>query len=227
MKSSFFQVPQSEQQLTQNCSAIAGQTLAELAKLCQVKLPVDLKSAKGFTGQLLEKVLGATAGNAAEPDFQQIGVELKTIPVDINGKPRETTYICTVPLINNNSINWNESWVRRKLKRVLWIPIEADPQIPLKYRRIGNGILWSPSLEQLQVLQQDWEELMHLVVTGQFENLTAKIGHYLQIRPKAANSKILTRATDESGAPCLTTPRGFYLRTQFTTTILQQIFVLP
>jgi len=227
MKQLFFQEPQSEQQLLESCAAIAGQTLEQLANLCHVNFPTELKHAKGLTGQLLEKVLGATAGNAAEPDFQQLGIELKTIPVDINGKPRETTYVCTVPLTDNNGYNWEQSWVREKLARVLWVPVEADPQIPLAHRRIGSGILWSPSIEQLQVLQQDWEELMQIVVTGQFENLTAKIGNYLQIRPKAANSKTLTQATDQSGAPCLTSPRGFYLRTQFTTVILEQGFVMP
>ncbi len=227
MKSNFFHVPHSEQQLKLNCAAIAGITLAELAELCKVNLPTELKFAKGLVGQLLEKILGATAGNAAEPDFQELGIELKTIPVDINGKPRETTYICTVPLVNNSGYNWHSSWVCRKLNRVLWIPIEADPQIPLAHRRIGNAVLWSPSNTQLHRLQQDWEELMQIIITGQFENLTAKIGTYLQIRPKAANSKVLTQATNEFGAPCLTAPRGFYLRTQFTTVILQSEFVLP
>jgi len=225
MKSSFFDAPQSEQQLMHNCAAIAGYSLADLANLCDVKFPTELKFAKGLTGQLLEKILGATAGNAAEPDFQDLAIELKTIPVDINGLPRETTYVCTVPLTNTHGDNWSQSWVRRKLSRVLWIPIEADNQIPLQHRRIGNGLLWSPSTAQEQILQSDWEELMQLIVTGQFENLTARIGTYLQIRPKAANSKILTQATDETGAPSLTTPRGFYLRTQFTTTILKQGYV--
>jgi len=227
MHSNFFQVPQSEQQLLQSCTAIAGQTLADLARLCQVQLPTELKYAKGLTGQLLEKVLGATAGSVAEPDFQHLGIELKTIPVDIGGKPRETTYVCTVPLIDISHSNWKQSWVCRKLSRVLWIPIEADPQIPIAFRKIGAGILWSPSVEQEKILQQDWEELMQLVITGQFNQLTAKIGYYLQIRPKAADSKVLTQATNEDGSPCMTTPRGFYLRTQFTAMILQQAFVLP
>ncbi|VAX02180.1 DNA mismatch repair endonuclease MutH [hydrothermal vent metagenome] len=226
MNSNFFQIPKTEQQLLQNCSAIAGQSLSELAALCKVNLPEDLKFSKGLTGQLLEKVLGATAGNAAEPDFQDLSIELKTIPVDINGKPRETTYVCTVPLLNSAS-NWEQSWVRRKLNRVLWLPIEADPQIPLANRRIGMGFLWSPSEIQSIILQQDWEELMQLITTGQFERITAKIGTYLQIRPKAANSKTLTKATNELGVPCLTTPRGFYLRTQLTDAILQQAFILP
>lgn len=226
MQSSFFQTPQSEQQLLQNCAAIAGQTLAELSQLCNIDLPLELKHAKGLTGQLLEKVLGATAGNAAEPDFQNLGIELKTIPVDINGKPKETTYICTVPLTNHQSFDWNQSWVCRKLNRVLWIPIEADRQIPLAKRRIGNGMLWSPTPQQSTILQQDWEELMQLIITGQFEILTAKIGNYLHIRPKAANSTVLTPASDLSGAPSLTSPRGFYLRTHFTASILQQAFIV-
>jgi len=226
MQSNFFQIPKTEQQLLNNCRELAGLTLSDLAKLCQVSLPAELKFAKGLTGQLVEKVLGATAGNTAQPDFEQLGIELKTIPVDLQGKPRETTYVCTVPL-NNCETSWNKSWVRRKLQRVLWLPIEADPQIPLQFRRIGSAILWSPSTTQLLILQQDWEELMELIITGQFEKISARLGNYLHIRPKAANSKALTSALDDSGAPCLTTPRGFYLRTNLTSEILQQVYILP
>ncbi|MGR5543468.1 DNA mismatch repair endonuclease MutH, partial [Vibrio campbellii] len=42
----------------------------------------------------------------------------------------------------------------------------------------------------------------------------------LQLRPKAANGKALTEAYGSSGKIIKTRPRGFYLRTQFTASIL-------
>ena len=53
-----------------------------------------------------------------EPDFQHIGVELKTLPVDQNFRPKESTYVCTVPLIRNAGAIWETSTVKLKLSRV-------------------------------------------------------------------------------------------------------------
>ena len=41
------------------------------------------------------------------------------------------------------------------------------------------------------MLQQDWEEHMDLICTGQLARISAKQGTYLQIRPKAADSSSL------------------------------------
>ena len=41
-------------------------------------------------------------------------------------------------------LNWHQSWLRRKLSHVLWIPIEADAEIPLAERYIGQARLWKP-----------------------------------------------------------------------------------
>lgn len=219
--------PQSEAELQDRARRIAGLSLAQFAQIYAESPPVDLKNAKGWMGQLLEKHLGATAASLAEPDFQSIGVELKTIPINRDGLPRESTYVCTVPLQDNSGLQWENSWVRRKLSRVLWVPIEADPTIPLSQRRIGSAMLWSPTSQQAQILQHDWEELMELVCLGRLGELSARLGRYLQIRPKAANAGALCTATNEDGEPTLTLPRGFYLRASFTSEILKNSYICP
>ena len=177
--------------------------------------------AKGWGGQLLEGFLGATASSLPEPDFQQIGVELKTLPINKNGQPCESTYVCTVPLQNNLNLKWETSWVRNKLKRVLWLPVEGERDIPFAQRRVGMAMLWSPTPEQEQLLKQDWEELMDMVCLGRLDDISARHGEVLQIRPKAAHSRILSQSHSEDGSPGQTLPRGFYLRSQFTRQILQ------
>ncbi len=216
------QAPETEQQLLENARQIAGLTLAQLAGQLDQTLPADLKVEKGRVGLLLELALGATASSLPEPDFQKIGVELKTIPLNARGLPGETTYVCTVPLTNNAGQSWQTCWVRRKLQRVLWVPIEADARIPLAARRIGMPLLWSPSAQQDAILQQDWEELMELIVTGQIETVSARQGTWLQIRPKAAHGRVLCDSIDAEGKPAETLPRGFYLRTEFTRAILAE-----
>lgn len=214
--------PTSEAELLVNAEQIAGLTLGELAESMKQTVPASLQNAKGWVGQLLEQCLGATAASLPEPDFQHIGVELKSIPINRLGQPQESTYVCTVPLLDNTGLQWESSWVRRKLQRVLWVPVEADASLSVAKRHIGTALLWSPSPEQEAVIKQDWEELMDLVVTGRLAEISAHHGTWLQIRPKAANARALCTAFDEQGAPTETLPRGFYLRPVFTRRLLKQ-----
>ncbi|UCE88683.1 MAG: DNA mismatch repair endonuclease MutH [Pseudomonadota bacterium] len=219
--------PQTTAELEVRARALAGLSIGELAQHAGVKLPREPRHAKGWLGQLIETRLGATAGSRAEPDFQTIGVELKTLPLNRHGRPRESTYVCTVPLTSAGDLAWETSWVRRKLSRVLWVPVEADPAIALARRRLGFPLLWSPTPEQAEMLRRDWEELMDMVCLGRLEEISARHGMCLQIRPKAANSRALRAATGASGEQTLSLPRGFYLRTSFTARILEDAYVLP
>lgn len=211
--------PLSEKELLENASEIAGMTLQQIANEQGIKTPENQRYHKGWVGQLLEFSLGATAKSLPEPDFQHIGVELKTLPLNKNGIPKETTFVCVINLNETNKV-WETSLVKHKLNRVLWIPIEADPKIPLTRRRIGNAILWSPNEKQELAMRQDWEELMGMIQMGELEQITAHHGQYLQIRPKGASAKALSKGINDEGNKIQTLPRGFYLRTCFTKQIL-------
>lgn len=218
--------PQSQELLLAQAQRLAGYTLGELAALAGIPIPRDLKRDKGWIGILLEIWLGASAGSKPEQDFAALGVELKTIPIDRQGRPLETTFVCVAPLTGNSGVTWESSHVRHKLQRVLWIPVEGEREIPLADRRVGAPLLWTPSAEEDQQLRMDWEELMDLIVLGQVERVTARHGEVLQLRPKAANSKALTEAIGAYGEPILTLPRGFYLKKNFTGALLARHFLL-
>jgi len=213
--------PLSEKELLESASEIAGKTLQQIANQQGLETPDNQLHHKGWVGQLLELSLGATAGSRPEPDFQHIGIELKTIPLNRSGSPKETTFVCAINLTNIES-HWENSLVKHKLSRVLWVPIEADSEIPLAARRIGSAILWSPDKDQDSILRRDWEELMDMISMGELEQITAHQGQYLQVRPKAANARTLTKGIDSEGEEILTLPRGFYLRATLTNQILNQ-----
>lgn len=214
--------PASEHELTARAAALAGRCLRDVARELGAPLPADLRRAKGWLGELMELALGASAGARPVPDFEAIGVELKTLPVDPRGQPRESTYVCTVPLVGTAGLVWEDSLVRRKLARVLWVPFEADAALALGARRIGSPFLWSPSPADEAILRADWEEHLELIALGRIGEIDARLGSYLQIRPKALNARGLTRTHDETGLPGRTLPRGFYLRASFTRRILDQ-----
>lgn len=213
--------PGNLQDLLYLCQQISGKSLGHLAKELQIPIPPNLLHAKGWMGQLIEVALGATAGTQAIPDFPQLGVELKTIPVNTKHAPLESTYVCTVNM-TETPLPWRESWAYRKLKRVLWVPVLASSGLAISNRVVLSPILWEMDLATEEVLRVDWEELMEMIQTGHAKNISAKYGSFLHIRPKAASSKILTEYTDSDGNRTKMVPKGFYLRTSFTKALLQQ-----
>jgi len=172
-------IPQNLEQLLSQAQSIAGLTFGELADELHIPVPLDLKRDKGWVGMLLERALGATAGSKAEQDFSHLGVELKTLPINAECYPLETTFVSLAP------------------------------------------ILWKPTAEQERQLKQDWEELMDYIVLGKLDQITARIGEVMQLRPKGANSKAITKGIGKNGEVIDTLPLGFYLRKEFTAGILK------
>jgi DNA mismatch repair protein MutH len=218
--------PASERELLDRARRLAGLRLGELAAELGAEVPSDLRRAKGFVGTLVERALGAAAGSRAQPDFETLGVELKTLPVDGRGRPLESTFVCTIPLTEIGEVEWSASRVRRKLSRVLWVPVEGERALPVARRRIGEPLLWELGPEAEASLRFDWEELAGLIGRGDVESITGHLGRFLQVRPKARDSRSRRRGVDADGAPFLALPRGFYLRTAFTAAILEQHYVL-
>jgi DNA mismatch repair protein MutH len=212
--------PTSEIELIDRCKSLSGISFAQLAHQLGVSIPENPNHRKGYLGLMLELALGCDAGNESAPDFRNLGVELKTIPIGASGNPAESTFVTSIPLLSIHQQTWKTSQCYAKLKRVLWIPVEGDRSIPFLQRRIGCGILWSPDAHQEAILEEDWTYLTNRIIAGELEALDASVGTYLQIRPKAANGKSLSYCYDAEGNKVQTLPRGFYLRTQLTSSVL-------
>ncbi len=219
--------PRDEAELLARARDLAGLSLGRLAADRRIVVPADLRRAKGWAGQVLEQALGATASSRALPDFPDLGVELKSIPVDPAGCPRESTYVCTAPLDGSMPRHWPDSWVCKKLRRVLWIPLVTPAGSSPAERLVGSPVLWTPDADEAGVLQADYEELTELIDMGQIWQLDARRGRALQLRPKGAHSDHLVWALDEEGEWVRTSPRGFYLRARFTADVLARRLILP
>ena len=206
--------------------ALAGLSVAELAQRFSLRAPPDLRRAKGFVGSLIERALGATAGSRAAPDFEALGIELKTLPVDARGRALESTFVCTIPLAEIGEVEWLSSRVWRKWNRVLGVPVQGERKIPVPERRIGAPLLSSLTPEAEAALRFDWEELAGIIGRGDVESITGHIGRVLQIRPKAADSRARRRGIDADGVGFAALPKGFYLRATFTSEIVRQNYAL-
>ncbi|WP_212744523.1 DNA mismatch repair endonuclease MutH [Thalassotalea litorea] len=214
--------PESEQQLIQTAQRLSGITLGDLAAQLGIAVPENLNKEKGWIGLLLERALGASAGSKPLPDFPELGIELKTLPIDRDAKVLETTFVSVAPLTGMSGVTWQTSHVKNKMAKVLWVPIISERQLPVAERLICTPFLWQPNPEEEALLQADWQELTDMIVLGEVEKINGKYGEVLQLRPKAANSKAKTKAFDKNGRPFQTLPRGFYLKTGFTQQLLNR-----
>jgi DNA mismatch repair protein MutH len=210
------EAPRDERELVVRARDLEGASLADLAG----GLAGGLHQ-KGKIGEAVERALGATAGSGAVHDFPELGVELKTIPVTKSGIPHESTFVCAVKVADAEHLDWQTSWARRKLARVLWVPVVGPKRGDPAERRIGAPLLWSPTAGQERVLQADFDDIVGLIGVGRVEDVTAHLGRWLQLRPKAANGRVRTVAFAMDGDVVETVPRGFYLRPSFTGAILR------
>lgn len=216
------QPPTTQAILMQRADHMAGKTIGQIAQELSIEVPETLKRKKGWQGQFIEQALGADAGNLSEPDFTYLNIELKTLPIDYSGKVLESTYVCVLNLADKTFQTWHDSAVYRKLQHVLWVPIARDSTQNVIDFQIATPFLWQPNTNDFEVIKKDWENAMELISIGQVDKLNARQGELLQVRPKAANSRALTKSFDSEGNSIETLPRGFYLRPAFTQQILLQ-----
>jgi len=217
--------PRSEEELYARANALAGRDLAWVAGQHHMRVPPDLRRHKGWIGQVLEIALGASSGSNAQRDFPHLGVELKTLPVNAKGRPTQSTFVATAPLDAAGVSRWEDSWVRQKLSRVLFVPIVGGG--PPGERLVGSPVLWSPDPTEEAQLRADWEELTELAALGQLWQLTGTRGEVLQLRPKGADGHARTWHLDDEGRWVAATPRAFYLRARFTGAVLARALALP
>lgn len=216
--------PLNFQMLEENLSKILGKSIATLATLANMPLPISTTYGKGFTGELIEKHLGASADNLPIPDFPNLGLELKTIPVDASLKALESTFLCHAPLTNIRNLCFENSFLYSKIKRVLFVLVKASRDLAFEDRTVLGYFFYTPTDEDFAILKSDFNELYEMVKTGQVNSIDARIGQYIQMRPKGANGKALTTCIGPDGSLIYTRPRGFYMRRSFTQELINRNF---
>lgn len=208
-------IPTTIEELYSRLNKILGLKINEFANLLGIKLIANNIKTKGYIGQMLEIYLGADGKNKSDVDFSFLNLELKTVPVDENFKPLESTFICHANLFANGDINFYHSSLYKKINNILFVLIKSAKGQAIAEKQIVGYFIFRPSKKQLEIIKQDYDELMEMVCNGQANDINAKIGTIIQMRPKCANGKALTKYINSTGEELLTRPRGFYMRRAF------------
>lgn len=200
--------------------------MAELAEGLGLPVPAGSVRSKGWSGQVLERELGAGDGGTLGPDFAALGIELKTVPVTHDLVPLESTAVCAIDPVVIAGESWATSYVRRKLAQVLFVALEvpgADGRsASVGDRRVAALRLWSPSDDEERLLRGDFELLVRdYFRVGRADAITGHLGRVMQVRPKARRASDQRAAFGSDGQPMRIGRCGFYLRPGFVCGILR------
>jgi len=210
--------------LLAHARALIGVQLGEIAEGLGLPVPPGTVRTKGWPGQILERELGVEAGGVRGPDFAALGVELKTVPVEADLSPRESTAVCQIDPVAIAADSWETSYVRHKLQRVLFVALEVPrDDASVGARRVVAVCLWSPNASEDRVLRDDFD----LFVRGYFRrgrvaDITGHLGQVMQVRPKGRNAADVRAGYDPAGNPIQVPKCGFYLRPSFVAQILRR-----
>jgi DNA mismatch repair protein MutH len=217
-------LPASLDALLAHARALVGVELGDLADQLGLPVPPGNVRTKGWPGQLIEQELGVAVGGARGPDFAALGVELKTVPTGPDLVPRESTAVCQIDPVSIAAESWETSYVREKLRRVLFVALDVPARASsVGERRVAAVRLWSPTPADDQILRADFE----LFVRGYFRQgrtaeITGHLGAALQVRPKGRNAADTRDGYDRHGRPTRVGKCGFYLRPAFVAGILRR-----
>ena len=187
-------------------------------------VPVGAVRTKGWSGQVIERELGAGDGDAHGPDFADLGIELKTVPVHGDLVPLESTAVCHIDPVAIAGESWATSYARRKLSRVLFIALDVpEGARSVGERRVVAVTLWTPLADDESILRADFELFARdYFRRGRSAEITGYLGQVLQVRPKARNADDLRDAFGPDGQPVRIGKCGFYLRPAFVQGILRR-----
>jgi len=117
---------------------IKGKSLKEIKSLINVRFPAIgkiLVTNKGIVGQLLEGYIGNPPNSKADSDVDEIGVELKVLPIRKMSKglqPKERSKIKSIDYNELAELKWKDSKVRKKMGLILFLVYEQP--VGLSYK---------------------------------------------------------------------------------------------
>lgn len=184
------------------------------------------KGNKGALGQAIEYTFFDYLPNSEqEPDFPDVGIELKTNPVkrvnvgtsreNVSAKERLVlTMIDYEKLAEEKDAAWEDTMLYRKLNKILLVSYLYEPDRDvLDYKIVHVGMIDIPENDMDQI-RRDWKTIVGEVVDGKAHEISSGDTVYLEACTKGASSKTM-RTQPFSDIPAK--QRAFALKSGYMT----------
>ena len=188
-----------EEAVRRRFSSYQGKTVPEIA--ASFGLSKRSKSQKGFHRQLAVKILAA--GGSSIPELDRAGIELKTIRLRKNGKPRESMSFPGFKFLDIVNEDWEESSFFEKIeKKFLFVVFSPKDSVDEIFQ---TAFLWNMPYSDRLEAQRVWEDTKRRVAIDATDLPGMTESPVAHVRPKG-----------KDGNDKIPTPQGgMYLRQAF------------
>lgn len=211
------------QELLNRAEELKGKFISEL------KLQLDVND-KGAIGKIIEENgFGIKNNSEAKPDFQDLGIELKVVPLKESSKGelsvKERTKVC---LINYHQIiesTWETSHAKEKLNHVLFVFYQYNKENKLASKIKDYYLFELRNQLDEPIIQSDWYRTKKLVQDGKAHQLSESQNKILAAsRSGAGGIELSKQPTQPNALIQLNAPqRSFSLKPSYTNVIWKEL----
>lgn len=211
----------SEEELLYKANEAIGKTFIEIDKTGRLK-----RGGKGNYGQIVEEShFGYEINSDQEPDFKELGIELKVTPIKrnkngtISSKERLVLNIINFMEEVNKDFYTSSFWTKNR-KILMMFYFWNKLLQPGDYKLVKAHLHEYPE-EDLAIIMQDWEFIVNKIKNGQAHLLSEADTVYLGACSKGASKKSV-REQPFSDIPAM--QRAFSLKQSYMTALARKIF---
>lgn len=201
---------------------LKGKTLREIAGVDAVD---DPRVRRGSLGNAVEYYyFKFDPNNDPNPDFNEVGIELKTTPLKRTKRgdlvSKERLVLSQINYMNVVDETWETSSVLKKCSDILLLFYLYAPDVnPVDYE-FYLVELWSIPEEDIPTVRQDWETVVEKVRQGRAHEISGSDTLYLEACTKAANSAV---RTNQPFSDIPAKPRAWALKQSYMTAVSNKL----
>ncbi|NPD30390.1 DNA mismatch repair protein [Eggerthellaceae bacterium zg-1084] len=210
--------PSDADSIMEYASLLMGSTLREHVDVSEI---ADPKQRKGSFGNAVEHYyFHYNLNSDSNPDFAEVGMELKCTPLKLNKKgeflAKERLVITMANYMDVVNETWETSTLLHKASDILLISyLYEKEKDPLDYE-IVVAARWGLPEEDMPVFKQDWETIVGKVRAGKAHEISGSDTLYLEACTKASDSS-KRRQQPFSDIPAK--PRAWALKASYMTAV--------
>lgn len=162
-----------EDSLLSYAREIEGRKISEISQEINAMDVSPRKHTKGLVAKVIETdYFGILRNSRERPDFEELGIELKVSPIRFIKRLGwyTTKERLVLSMVDYNEIQkvpiWSDLKLFKKLKRVLFVLYFHDNSVPAMDWEVKRAFLWSPSILDSAVIQNDYWVMRHKVLNG-------------------------------------------------------------
>lgn len=180
---------------------------------------------KGGFGMILESgYFHIESNNEPVPDFEEVGLELKSSPVrklkDGSLYPKERLALGIINYEDIVNQSFEESFLAKNRDLLIVFYLYEKGKEPLELI-ILDAIEWIFPEEDLQIIRRDWNDIRDMVACGRAHEISGGMTFYLEAMPKGAGHEKDMRKQPFSSTPAR--QRAFGLKNRYIQLIFSSI----